>query len=306
MRSAAMKPSLPSLNERPMPARSDTGYSTNSYGSNAPLLSQASDMGQSSPVPPMPQMDRNADYFGGSGGGRPMPQGLPGRPYSPMSQGRASPAPPRSLRSPLAPVDTNYSNGRVSPSPQLISPLPSDPRGPYPGSRDPRDPPYPNRGQNQSRMGDPTFSPYNNRGPAMGPSYEMSPVEMTPSDNRPYHYPSNSNGSNGSNDYRPPQMPNILRAGSPAQGPPMNNSASPPTSRAGTAPPNNPRAGIPATLQSAIQRREASQPLPRGPGGMYSQQRSATAPLRQPGWGPGPTDRSNTASPGARGPYNGF
>ncbi|KAF2258141.1 hypothetical protein CC78DRAFT_414843, partial [Lojkania enalia] len=72
-RTGAMKqPSLPSLNERPYPNRSDTNVS---FSSNAPLLSQASGMGQSSPVPPMPPLDRNADYFSSQPGNRSMPQG---------------------------------------------------------------------------------------------------------------------------------------------------------------------------------------------------------------------------------------
>ncbi|KAF2117295.1 hypothetical protein BDV96DRAFT_598210 [Lophiotrema nucula] len=289
-RTFGMTPSLPSLSERPYPERSDTGYSTASYSSNAPLLSQAGSMGLSSPAPPMPPLDRNADYFNSPPGGRPMPQGLPGRPYSPMSQARASPRPPRS---PLPAVNTSFLEGRVSPSPHLISPLPNDPRSAQSSRGYP-----PNRRPGASPPGDPTFSPYNNRGPQIGASYEMSPVEITPSDNGLEH---SYSASNGSNDFRPSQLPNALRAGSPAPSHGTNgNYTSPPSSRSGTAPPSNPRAGLPATLQSAIQRREASQPLPnRGPmGGMVQQQRSATAPLRQPGYRPAPTDRSNTTTPG--------
>lgn len=297
-RTAALKqPSLPSLNERPFPSRSDTqasNFSTTSFASDAPLLSQAGSMGLASPVPPLPPLDRNAGYFGSQPESRSMPQGLPGRPYSPMSQGRASPRPPRG---PLPPVNTSYSNGRLSPSAQLVSPLPNDPRGPTPNSRDP---PYPSRGP----LGNTGFSPYDNRVPANGPAYELSPVDMSPTEHVLQHYTSDSNGSN---EYRPPQLPSALRSGSPAQMPNMNRGfTSPPPSRAGTAPPSNPRAGLPAALQSAIQRREASQPLPnRGPNGMMQQQRSATAPLQPPGWQQGPGPRSNTASPGPRG-YNGY
>lgn len=285
-RTLGMKPSLPSLSERPIPSRSDTqgtNYSTASFGSNAPLLSQAGDMGMSSPAPPMPPLDRNTDYFNGPSGSRPQANGLSGRPYSPMTQGM--PTSPRPSRSVLPPVDTTY-NGRASPAPQLISPLPNDVRGPSPAQGIA---PYPNRRPGASPLG-PTFSPFDNRVPARGPSYEMSPVDITPSDNGSQQYYPTSNGPNG---YRQPQLPNTLRPGSPA----FSQSSGPP-SRAGTAPPSNPRAGLPATLQSAIQRREASQPLPnRGMNGPMPQQRSATAPLRQPGWGPEPSFRSNTTSP---------
>ncbi|KAF2713883.1 hypothetical protein K504DRAFT_368713 [Pleomassaria siparia CBS 279.74] len=289
-RTLAMKPSLPSLDERPMPSRSNTGasaYSNMSYGSNAPLMSQGAGMGQSSPAPPLPVFDRNADYFNAPPGGRPMPQGMSASPYAPMNQGRASPRPgPRNV---LSPVNTNYPNGRMSPSPQLISPLPNDTRG-LPPAQGNYPPPR--------RVGP---SPLAER---MGPAYEMSPVDMTPIDNGPQSfYPS----SDVSNDYRPPQMPGMLRSGSPAQAPSMNNGfTSPPPSRSGTAPPGNGRAGIPATLQSAIQRREASQPLPtRGMTAPLPQQRSATAPLQQPGWGPG-GPRSQTADPYNQGYDGGY
>ncbi|KAF2193942.1 hypothetical protein K469DRAFT_689025 [Zopfia rhizophila CBS 207.26] len=305
-RTGGMKqPSLPSLSERPVPSRSDTAYSNASYGSNAPLLSQAGSIGNSSPAHPAPPLDRNADYFNGPPGSRPIGQGLPSRPYSPMSQGRASPRP---TRSPLPPVNTSYSDGRVSPSPQLISPLPNDTRGPSPfrtntGFNPNRRVPGPGAGP--SPLGDPTFSPYDNRNPNMGPSYELSPVEITPVDNYPNSR--SSNGSNGSNEYRPPQLPNVLRPGSPAQSNSSSRYDSPPPSRSGTAPPSNPRAGIPATLQSAIQRREASNPLPnRGQAGSAPPQRSVTAPMQQQGWGQGMGPRSNTTTPGPRGYGNGY
>lgn len=300
-RTVAAKPSLPSLHERPMPTRSDTqgtAFSTTSYGSNAPLLSQPGNMGMSSPAPPMPPLDRNADYFNGPPMGRPMPlNGMPGRPFSTMSQGRASPAP---SRGPLPPVNTNFSsNGdRMSPAPRLMSPLSNDPRSASPA---PSNAPYPSRRPAPAHMADPTFSPYDNRPydnrSDFGPSYEMSPVDNNSDGVLDYYSTAGS-----PDDYRPPQLPNALRPGSPAQ---VQTSVAPP--RAGTAPPSNPRAGLPATLQSAIQRREASQPFPnRGMAGT-PQQRSATAPI-QPGYGPGPgpVPRSYTTSPGPRGYDNGY
>ncbi len=237
-----MKPSLPSLNERPnMPVRSNTqysNYSQTSFSSNAPLLNQAGGMGNSTPITPL---NPNADYFGEQSA---RPYGPPARPYSPMSQGRASPAP----RGPITPLDTMRT------------------QSPAPGRR-----PYPE------------FSPFNSRGPQIGAQeYEMSPVDMTPTDT-----------------YQQPQMPNILRAGSPAMSqttnglPPRSGTAPPP--RAGTAPP---RPGVPPSLQSAIQRREASQPLPnRGP---TPQQRSATAPIQTPNWAGAPPQRSYSPAPTQR------
>lgn len=287
VRTAAMKPSLPSLAERPGPYRSNTQGTSTSFGSNAPLLGQAGDMGMASPLPPMPSLDRNADYFAGGSGTRPPPN-MPGRPFSPMSHGRASPTP----RNMLPPVDTSF-GGRDSPAPHLMSP-------PDYGNRNVSPPqgniPYQNRRPVAPPLSEPTFSPYDQRGPAMGPSYEMSPVDVNAHDNDPLDYYTNSGNPN---DYQPPQLPSALRPGSPAQ---MQSQVPP---RAGTAPPSNPRAGLPATLQSAIQRREASQPLPnRGvsPQQQQQQQRSATAPLVQPRWAPGPNSdpvaRSNTTTPG--------
>jgi hypothetical protein len=249
------KPVLPTLDERPMPDRSDTQFSTASYGSNAPLLSQAGGIPASSPMPPLPPLDYNADYFDGQ-----PHMGPPARTFTPVSQPRAGPRP-------LLPQVDTYSNRRYSQ--ESVSPVYSSHTNP----------PFAE------------FAPYDNRGPAPGPLYELSPVDNTPTDaNMPGHYYSNSNGSDT---YRPPQMPAVLRTGSPAMsqtsnGPPRAGTVPP---RAGTAPP---RPGIPAGLQSAIQRREASQPMPNramngsAPPQMYS------APVQQPSWGPSPVQRSYT------------
>lgn len=259
------QPSLPTLDERPgMPIRSDTqgtNYSSVSYGSNAPMLSQAGNMGRSSPAPSMPSMDQHHGYFNEP----PRPYDSAGRPFSPMSQGRGSPALPRGYG---PPVDTSYSGNHYESEPHLISP-PSDSRGP----------PFaqPNRPYQE-------FSPFNSRGPQMGPAYELSPVDRTPTDSIAQHYYSNSNGSD---DYKPPTLPSALRTGSPA---PLQVTGLSSQPRPGTAPP---RPGLPPSLQSAIQRREASQPFPnRGMNGSappLQQQRSATAPLQQQQpWNSGP------------------
>jgi hypothetical protein len=248
-----MKPSLPTLDERPgMPAKSNTQFtnlSNTSYGSNAPMLSQAGNMGRSSPAPPMPPLDRNGTGYFGEYQDLPYPSE---RPYT--SQDRVTPM----QRGPLPPVDTSFYN---------------DPHA-Y-ESNDFRGPP-----RSQSTRPYQEFSPYDNRGPQMGPSYELSPVSPTEDISR--HYFADSNGSD---EYQPPQMPSTLRSGSPAVSQPVGLPSQP---RAGTAPP---RAGVPASLQTAIQRRELSQPLPnRGMGGSAppQQMRSATAPLQQqqPNWGP--------------------
>jgi hypothetical protein len=253
----ARKPTLPTLNERPGPDRSNTNFSTASYGSNAPLLNQASDMGMASPLPPVPHLDQNAAYFYED-----PPLAPPARAFTPISQDRANSRPT------LPQVDTNYSSDRYSPPHDAISPL-NDTYG---------------SSSVQPTQSYTAFSPYNNRGPATGPAYELSPVDISPQNNAPGHYHSNSNDSN---DYTPPQFPGALRAGSPAMSqtsrlPPRAGTAPPP--RAGTAPP---RPGVPASLQSAIQRREASQPIPnRAMTGSVPavQQRSATAPIQQPNW----------------------
>ncbi|KAH7074135.1 hypothetical protein FB567DRAFT_190593 [Paraphoma chrysanthemicola] len=273
----AMNPTLPTLNERPgVPTRSNTqfsNFSNTSYRSNAPLLDQAGGMGTATPMDPMPPLDRRNDYFGQQSV-RPFTPSS--RPFTPQSQGRASPMPPRGV---LPPVDTSYSSNRLDSDPHMISPLPTDLRGPSPA---------------HSTRPYPEFSPFDSRGPNIGQSYELSPVDMTPSSNAPQHYYSNSNSSD---EYRPPQLPSTLRAGSPAMSQPQ--AGLPNGPRAGTAPPPRvgtapPRPGLPASLQSAIQRREASQPLPnRGMNGSV-QQRSATAPIQQPSWNAGNMDRSYT------------
>lgn len=258
------KPTLPTLNERPGAQRSDTDYSTASYGSNAPLLNQASDMGEVSPMAPVPHLNQSAYFY------EDPPLAPPARTFTPASQGRASPRPI------LPQVDANYSNGRYSPSRDMVSPV------------------------NETYGAQPVqtytaFSPYNNRGPAPGPSYELSPVDTTLQDHDPLDYYANSNNLD---EYRAPELPGALRAGSPATSQPSNmppRSGTAPPARAGTAPP---RAGVPASLQTAIQRREASQPLPnRGMTGSVPavQQRSATVPLQQPGWN-APVQRNYTPS----------
>jgi hypothetical protein len=240
------KPTLPTIStmsERPMPQRSETEFSNFSYTSNAPLLDDASSMGQASPVHRMPPMNQNADYFNQQ----------PGRNPPPLN------------------TNAGWSDGRMSPGPRGISPLPRDQRNGLPRN---------NTGYSQNRnmpvspLNNPNFAPYDNRAPSHGPAYEMSPVESSPLDDYPRQH----------------QFPAVLRPGSPNPRtlpyPPSNNSSftSPPPSRsgAGTAPPGNTRPGLPAALQSAIQRREASNPLPaRGPPAGAVQMRSATAPIMQ-------------------------
>lgn len=269
-RSLMTKPSLPTLDERPdMATRSDTQFTTFSNDSYAPMLGQAGNMGRSSPAPPMPPLDRNGTGYFGEQHNMPYP---PQRSFTPMSQGRASPMP---QRGPLPPVDTSYNNGPYGAEPQLISPIANDHRGPPQA--------HPNRPYQE-------FSPYDSRGPQMGPEYELSPVDVNATDDISRHYYADSNGPD---DYHPPQLPSTLRSGSPAPSQPVGLPSQP---RSGTAPP---RAGVPASLQSAIQRREASQPFPnRGMNGSAppQQQRSATAPIQQPGWAQGPPPRSFTPS----------
>ncbi|KAF2198420.1 hypothetical protein GQ43DRAFT_400913 [Delitschia confertaspora ATCC 74209] len=288
------QPTLPYVFERPAPVRTFTqgsAFSTTSYHSNAPLLEEASGMGRSSPPPAIPSLDQSADYFHQGPSGRRMP-----------------------------PLNTQWSSdGRVSPSPQLISPLPSDLRNGPPLRTNSAF--SANRYTPTSPVDNRSFSPYEARDPTDGDAYEMSPVDNIIDEyaRHPQQLPS--------------QLPSALRAGTsnsqaenqhqgqkPATNDPYRRPSydtSLPPSRSGTAPPNNPRAGLPAALQSAIQRREASNPLPnRGPGSMPPPQRSATAPMQsqwglsemrsasaapQQQWGPtGPGMRSASAAPGAR------
>jgi hypothetical protein len=282
-----VNPSLPTLEERPtMPTRSNTqytNYTNTSYRSNAPLLDQAGGMGTSDPMPPH---DPRVDYFGQ----QPVRSYTPSnRPYPPASQGRASPMPPRGA---LPPVDTSVNN-RLGSDPQLISPLPNDLQGPPPA---------------QSTRPYPEFSPFDSRGPQIEQSYELSPVESI-NGQQPYY--SNSSILDEYNT-PPPQIPSVLRAGSPAMSQPpqtsypqqQQRSVTAPPPRVGTAPP---RPGLPASLQSAIQRREASQPFSnRGMNGSVPQQRSATAPIQQPSWNSGNMDRSFTPATQQRGYDQGY
>ncbi|KAJ8117931.1 hypothetical protein OPT61_g967 [Boeremia exigua] len=70
------KPILPTLNERPGATRADTNYSTTSYGSTAPLLNQAGDMGVAAAMPPA----QNAYYY------EDPPLAPPARAFTPASQ----------------------------------------------------------------------------------------------------------------------------------------------------------------------------------------------------------------------------
>lgn len=296
---------------RPIPSRTDTGFSTTS---NAPLLKEAGAMSRVTPPPPMPPLTQQQDYFRDGPNARP-PPGTAGRSYTDPTQ----------QRGPLPPLNTYFlgQEGRTSPSKTLISPLPSD-------FSLPQDNPYP---MHEPQTANPTFSPYddcapttispfddrapatvshyNDRAPTTGPSYQLSPV--SPLDSSPLadmlpHYDSrySQRYSQGSNDDADSAVPSSLLAGTAPQPHANNSNAMHPPSRAGTAPPGNPRAGLPATLQSAIQRREVG-----GQQGPYraftpgaQQQRSATAPIQNPGWGQGPTPRSNTIGPGG-GAYRG-
>ncbi|KAF2825391.1 hypothetical protein CC86DRAFT_42731 [Ophiobolus disseminans] len=274
---SAMNPTLPTLNERPnVPTRSNTQYtnfsnfSNNSYRSNAPLLDQAGGMGTATPSEAMPPNPRN-DYFGQPPARSYTPSS---RAYTPPSNGRVSPLPPRGV---LPPVDTSYSSNRMNMDP--VSPLEDDFRGPSPP---------------QATRPYPEFSPFDSRGPQIDQSYELSPVDARSSNDVPNYYYSN----NESDEYMAPQVPSALQAGSSASS--MTPAGLPQHPRAGTAPPPRVgtaplRPGLPASLQSAIQRREASQPLPnRGMTGSAPQQRSATAPIQQPSWNAGNMDRSYT------------
>lgn len=274
----AMNPTLPTLDERPgMPTRSDTqytNYTNTSYRSNTPLLDQAGSMGTASPAEPMPPMDPRPDYLGQ----QPVRPFTPtGRPFIPASNGRASPMTPRGVGI-LPPVDTSFStigNNHVASDPRVISALSNGLRGPSPP---------------QSNRPYPEFSPFDNRRPPQAEQYELSPVETTLSAHGQEPYYSTSSILDEYHAPLPPQIPSALRAGSPAMSQPQGLTQGP---RAGTAPPPRagtapPRPGLPASLQSAIQRREASQPLPnRGMNDSVPQQRSATAPIQQPSWNSG-------------------
>jgi hypothetical protein len=220
--------------------------------------------------------------------------------FTASSTGRSTPGPLRSIGI-LPRVDTSFTNNYSDP--HMVSPLNDDPRGP----------PLP-----QSTRPYPEFSPFDSRGPQAEQSYELSPVDTTVSS---YSHQINYSNSSILDEYHAPpvppvpQVPSILRAGTPGGQQPQGGlpqqpriAAQPP--RAGTAPP--PRAGaaptrpgVPASLQSAIQRREASQPLPnRGMNGSVPPQRSATAPINQPSWNSGNMNRSYTPAAQQQGGYD--
>lgn len=289
------------------------------------------ELSRSSPVPPMPPLDHNGEYFSRPPPNRSMTGGSQGpqRPYSPMSQG----APSRLNTN----TGVNPPSGRNSP--HLISPLSAthDPRTGGPSRQNTGFSASGRRAPGPSRLADPAFSPYDQQcAPAQGPAYEMSPVEISPlgASARPYDYLQNQiQGQSqarvqspyyGADDYDPfrsappvqQQRPHQQRRGvaspppSLVPGNPSNPGSSDGNGRGyvvfnpsrNATPVANPGAALPAVLQSAIQRREASNPLPRRGPGSVPPQRSATAPIMEPGWmgqrqGQGQV-RSATVGPG--------
>ncbi|KAF2123886.1 hypothetical protein P153DRAFT_327583 [Dothidotthia symphoricarpi CBS 119687] len=188
----------------------------------------------------------------------------PAQPFSVMAQGRASPRPPRG-----PPLDTSYTYDHYSTDQQLITPPYHDPQSA------------------QSTQPYQEYSPFNSRAPPpLNQAYKPSPVDASP-------YYSHSNTPV---DYAPPQLPSTLRTGTPVTSQPRGM----PPPRSGTAPP---RQGLPSSLQSATQRRDAPQPFPnRGMSASApAQQRSATAP----GWAPQPAQKSYTPS-SQRNYHNGY
>jgi hypothetical protein len=293
------QPTLPDIGiseGRPRPPlRTDTqssAFSTTSYGSNAPLLGDASPMGygdpgRSSPAPPLPPLDTSMNFSR-----PPMPRSMtPGsqqRPYSPASGASSGPGPsPVGMRSNgygpprTGPIrqNTGFTDGRNSPGPVR-------PGGPMSrqntfnsiaGRRTPGPSPL---------TSDPSFSPYDRRGASgsPGPSYEMSPVDQ--SNLRQPPYSNNSNSASDYDPYRPVSPPQRIYSPQ-ANGPsgrnsplPQSRSVSPPSDAGGNAPP---RPLPSAVLQSAMQRRELSNPLPSRAGASsvppQAFQRSVTAPM---------------------------
>ncbi|KAF2837530.1 hypothetical protein M501DRAFT_937244 [Patellaria atrata CBS 101060] len=148
---------------RPMPpTRSLTQSTTMTYGSNAPLLSQAGNMGYgnpnrtASPAPVLPSSDSN-DSFAPAPMARAMTSNSsigPQRPYSPITQGRGSPA-PSGMSGPYGPPsrsNTGFSNLSRGQTPG-ISPLSTSP---------------------------PSSFDYRSQARTPGPAYKMSPVDPSP------------------------------------------------------------------------------------------------------------------------------
>lgn len=126
------QPNLPNIQPRPSgPSRTFTQSSVSSYGSTAPLLSQAGRMEQD--VPPMPSMNRNESY-----GRPPMSRTTTGnssRSYATANQSNMRPPMPGAAgygygrNSPAQSTNSNYSTynpGRANPNQRNLAPNPSE------------------------------------------------------------------------------------------------------------------------------------------------------------------------------------
>jgi hypothetical protein len=304
---SSAQPSLPGFEldqldqKRPFQNRTVTGSSTGSFGSNAPLMGNASDMGygrSGSPAPSLPPLDtngyplppqrtatansQNSQWNRGPSGGPPrMPSAMGDRGYtsSPVSYDNQSP-----LLNSFQGQNSVDSYGR--PMPRAVGDLRSNtPAGPAPsmGRRTPFDPNYPN-GRSSPAPGQ--ASEYGRNSPA--------PAMRSPTNGGYQAYNPNMRSASAApaNPERSPQYRNMTDPGQ--RGPPQGGdyfSNAPPMPRPGT-----------AQSQNAIQRpgTAQSQGSRRGPGGNGSGSGSDIARLASPA----PYNGGGTQSPGF-GPVNG-
>ncbi|KAH6696811.1 hypothetical protein F5X68DRAFT_238096 [Plectosphaerella plurivora] len=292
--------------KRPFPPRTATTSSTNSYGSNAPLMGNGADMGYSSPVsqPPSrsgrPGLAQASTYSSASDSMPPMPPPV----RSPTARtfdsygsmgGRASPAPSRvgtsdydSNGMPQAPSRAGYGDYANSITSQ------GPPRAGYGDFTTRTSSPAPTRSgyedingsvvsQAPSRGG---YGDYNDRsdlpGAAIGGYGEYTNGRSaSPAPSRP-GFPELANG-------RSSPAPSIM----------SDRNNAPAALRPGPRPGQRP--GPPGTFQAYQPMRSATGPVPpRGPGPQYPPQRNMTAPVGQDDYFDRPgTAQSSQTNPAA-------
>jgi hypothetical protein len=288
------QPSLPGFEldqldqKRPFPNRSVTGSSATSFGSNAPLISNASDMAygrSASPAPSLPPLDtngfpsapqrtmtadsQNSNWSRGPPGGPPrMPSAMGDRGYT------ASPVSYTDNRSPSAPRSQASMDNYGRPMPRAIDDLRSNtPQGPAPsmGRRTPFEQNYPG-GRSSPAPASPSDYGRNSPAPPRGPT--------SPTGGYQAYNPSNRSASSASPanqnfpQSRAPQYRNMTDPGprGPPEGDYFSNANAPPMPRPGTAQSGRSAGGSGSGMSIA----RLASPAPYNGGGTQS-----------PGFGPG-------------------
>lgn len=282
--------------KRPFPPRTATTSSTNSYGSNAPLMGNGADMGYSSPVSQPPSIaSRSMHNYAPStrpGTANSQRSGRPGlaqaSTYSSTSDSMPPMPPP--VRSPTARTFDSYGSmgDRASPAPGRGG------NGDYANSITSQGPPRTGFGDFTARTASPAPTRsgyddlngnYNDRsdlpGAAIGGYGDFANARSaSPAPSRG-GYGEYANGRSASPAPSRPGFPELANGrASPAPSIMSDRSNAPAALRPGPRPGQRP--GPPGTYQAYQPTRSATGPVPpRGPGPQYPPQRNMTAPVGQ-------------------------